>query len=304
MSLEFDTNFEPAARPAGRASAGRACGVTANNPGPFTFHGTNSYIVGRDELAVIDPGPGRRGASRRAACGDRRAAGQPHLRQPHPSRPFAARRQAQGSDRRHRLRRGAAPPCPAAAGSARSTRSTPAPTWTSCPTCSLPTASVIDGGDWAIRTILTPGHAANHAVFALDGTGIAVFGRPRDGLVDLDRRAARRRDGRLHGVARQAAGAPRQRSSCPAMAARSTQPAKFMRGLKAHRKMRERAILERLRRATARLPRWWRRSTATPIRGCMARPRCRCWRIWRTWSRAASSRPTAIRRSTRNLRSY
>jgi glyoxylase-like metal-dependent hydrolase (beta-lactamase superfamily II) len=31
--------------------------VVANNPGPFTFKGTGTYIVGRGELAVIDPGP-------------------------------------------------------------------------------------------------------------------------------------------------------------------------------------------------------------------------------------------------------
>lgn len=31
--------------------------VTARNPGGFTFHGTGTYIVGRGELAVIDPGP-------------------------------------------------------------------------------------------------------------------------------------------------------------------------------------------------------------------------------------------------------
>lgn len=31
--------------------------LTANNPGPFTFHGTNTYVVGWDRLAVIDPGP-------------------------------------------------------------------------------------------------------------------------------------------------------------------------------------------------------------------------------------------------------
>lgn len=31
--------------------------VTADNPGPFTFKGTGTYIVGRDEVAVIDPGP-------------------------------------------------------------------------------------------------------------------------------------------------------------------------------------------------------------------------------------------------------
>ena len=31
--------------------------VVANNPGPFTFRGTGTYIVGRGEVAVIDPGP-------------------------------------------------------------------------------------------------------------------------------------------------------------------------------------------------------------------------------------------------------
>ena len=31
--------------------------VTAENPGPFTFKGTGTYIVGRGKVAVIDPGP-------------------------------------------------------------------------------------------------------------------------------------------------------------------------------------------------------------------------------------------------------
>lgn len=31
--------------------------IVANNPGPYTFLGTNSYIVGSREVAVIDPGP-------------------------------------------------------------------------------------------------------------------------------------------------------------------------------------------------------------------------------------------------------
>ncbi len=31
--------------------------VIANNPGPFTFTGTGTYIVGRGDVAVIDPGP-------------------------------------------------------------------------------------------------------------------------------------------------------------------------------------------------------------------------------------------------------
>ncbi|PTT81245.1 MBL fold metallo-hydrolase, partial [Pseudomonas sp. HMWF010] len=31
--------------------------VIARNPGPFTFTGTGTYIVGRGTVAVIDPGP-------------------------------------------------------------------------------------------------------------------------------------------------------------------------------------------------------------------------------------------------------
>lgn len=31
--------------------------VVARNPSPFTFHGTGTYIVGRGNVAIVDPGP-------------------------------------------------------------------------------------------------------------------------------------------------------------------------------------------------------------------------------------------------------
>jgi glyoxylase-like metal-dependent hydrolase (beta-lactamase superfamily II) len=31
--------------------------LLADNPGPFTFKGTLSYILGRGKVAIIDPGP-------------------------------------------------------------------------------------------------------------------------------------------------------------------------------------------------------------------------------------------------------
>src|ERR1700681_2943554 len=31
--------------------------VMADNPGPFTFKGTMSYIIGRGKVAILDPGP-------------------------------------------------------------------------------------------------------------------------------------------------------------------------------------------------------------------------------------------------------
>src|SRR5262245_17223208 len=31
--------------------------IVANNPSPYTFLGTNTYVVGQGRVAVIDPGP-------------------------------------------------------------------------------------------------------------------------------------------------------------------------------------------------------------------------------------------------------
>jgi glyoxylase-like metal-dependent hydrolase (beta-lactamase superfamily II) len=56
MAIPFDRSFE--------APYGESLGVSplvrrvlAPNPGPFTFRGTGVYLVGTNDVAVIDPGP-------------------------------------------------------------------------------------------------------------------------------------------------------------------------------------------------------------------------------------------------------
>jgi glyoxylase-like metal-dependent hydrolase (beta-lactamase superfamily II) len=54
--LAFDLNFEPNHGQAIEVSP-LLRRVTCDNPGPFTFKGTNTFIVGRGRVAIIDPGP-------------------------------------------------------------------------------------------------------------------------------------------------------------------------------------------------------------------------------------------------------
>ncbi|TPL01784.1 MULTISPECIES: MBL fold metallo-hydrolase [unclassified Mesorhizobium] len=244
MALEFDTSFDPAY---GRAVAVApdVLRITARNPSPFTFHGTNSYLVGRDTLAVIDPGPEDDAHLETLLTA---IAGRPvsHIFVSHTHRdhsPLAARLKeltgapalAEGPHRPARaLRIGEVNPLDASAD------------LTFVPDVVLADNALTQGDGWAIRTVLTPGHTANHAVFALEGTGTlfsadhvmawstSIVAPPDGAMADymssLDRLLAR--DDRL---------------LLPGHGGPVTAPRRFMRGLKTHRKMRERAILERLR---------------------------------------------------------
>ena len=244
MSLDFDTQFQPRYGDAVELLPGIRR-LTVNNPSPFTFHGTNSYIVGDETLAVIDPGPEDDDhlAALVAAIGGRPVS---HIFVSHTHRdhsPLAARLKAMtgaltvatGPHRAARpLRIGEINPLDASAD------------LDFAPDIAATDGSVIDGDGWALRTIHTPGHAANHAVFALEGTGTLFSAdhvmawatsivAPPDGamsdyMASLDKLLAR--DDTLF---------------LPGHGGALRQPAKFMRGLRSHRKMRERAILERVK---------------------------------------------------------
>lgn len=54
--LRFDRDFDPRPGEAVEVSP-LVRRVLANNPSPFTFRGTATFVVGRGRVAVIDPGP-------------------------------------------------------------------------------------------------------------------------------------------------------------------------------------------------------------------------------------------------------
>ncbi|MBP2486287.1 MBL fold metallo-hydrolase [Rhizobium leguminosarum] len=242
-SPAFDLAFEPAYGQAVPVIAGVER-VTVNNPGPFTFFGTNSYIVGSSSVAVIDPGPEDEAhfQALMAALAGRAVT---HIFVSHTHRdhsPLAKRLQAatgavtvgQGPHRPARpLRDGEINPFAESSD------------LSFVPDITIRDGETLSGDGWSLRAVLTPGHTANHAAFALAGRDILFSGdhvmawstsivAPPDGsmadyMASLDRLIARE-----------------DRLLLPGHGGPVTEPAGFLRALKAHRLRREQAVLARV----------------------------------------------------------
>lgn len=251
MALEFDTRFEPSYGTAVDLAPGIRR-LTAANPSPFTFHGTNTYLVGERELAVIDPGPDDDAhlAALLAAIGDRKVS---HILVSHTHRdhsPLASRlRDATGAptfgNGPHR------PARPLRVGEAGALDAGGDREFS--PDRVVVHGDALEGDGWMLEALHTPGHAANHLCFSLVGTGIlfsadhvmawstSVVAPPDGAMTDymasLDLLLGRG-----------------DRVYLPGHGGPVTSPDAFVRGLKAHRKMRERAILERLRGGDRTIP--------------------------------------------------
>ena len=170
--------------------------LTCRNPGPFTFLGTNSFIVGRGEVAVVDPGPpdeAHLAALIRAVEGERVAAvlvTHTHADHSPLARPFA---RAVGDPPVHGLSDPAADGGEGPGDAAFR------------PDVALADGQVVAGRGWSLEAVFTPGHASNHMAYAMDGdillSGDHVMGwsttivSPPDGdmdayLASLDRTIA------------------------------------------------------------------------------------------------------------------
>ncbi|MBM3373181.1 MAG: MBL fold metallo-hydrolase [Betaproteobacteria bacterium] len=136
--------------------------ITAPNPGVMTGPGTNSYLIGDAELALIDPGPhiDTHRELLLAAAGERlRWIFCTHTHRDHS--PLArALKDATGAQ---------------VLGHAR-TPDDGRQDLTFAPDRALADGDVVDCGAFRLRAVHTPGHASNHLCYLLEGSGLLFTG--------------------------------------------------------------------------------------------------------------------------------
>jgi len=214
--------------------------ILAPNPSPFTYTGTQTYLVGATDVAVIDPGPDE---PEHLAALEAAIAGRPvrailctHTHRDHSpaSRPLKA---ATGAPII-----GCAPLVLEDAGP----RADAAFDRDYAPDRVLGDGETVSGDSWTLEGVATPGHTSNHLCFALHEekalfTGDHVMGwsttviAPPDGdmtayMASLDKLLNRA-----------------DRVYYPAHGEPVDKPQRFVRGLIGHRKQREGQILRLLR---------------------------------------------------------
>src|SRR5215470_13149670 len=149
--------------------------IVANNPSPFTFKGTNTYIVGTGgDVALIDPGPDDpvHLDAILKTIGKRRLT---HILITHTHRDHTdglpALLAATGAKTvgfgYHAQNRGTKRTSPS--GSEFVDRDF-------VPDIPLADGQTIEGNGWAFEAMHTPGHAPDHLCFALAGTGVLFSG--------------------------------------------------------------------------------------------------------------------------------
>lgn len=149
--------------------------ILCNNPSPFTFKGTVSYIVGRGKVAIIDPGPddpAHNAALLEAVRGETVT----HIFVTHTHRDHSpgvpAIRQATGAvvlaEGPHRASR------PLHVGDGPRLESSNDTDFK--PDRALADGEVVSGDGWTIEAIATPGHTANHMAYAFREAGIVFSG--------------------------------------------------------------------------------------------------------------------------------
>ena len=226
--------------------------VVANNPGPFTFKGTVSYIIGRGKVAILDPGPDDDAhiAALLDAVRGETVAGifVTHTHRDHsPAVPkiktaTGATVYAEGPHR---------PARPLYIGE--TNRLDASADLDFRPDIALADGDVVTGDGWTVEALTTPGHTANHMAYAFKEADLIFSGdhvmawstsivAPPDGamsdyMASLEKLARRSEPVYLPGHGGPVREAPR-----------------FVQSYIRHRQAREASILRRLGKSAADIP--------------------------------------------------
>lgn len=239
-SLDFDRDFRLAPGEAEQLSP-LVRRLLCNNPSPYTFKGTSTFIVGRGKVAVIDPGPDD-DAHLQSLLVALRGETVTHI--------LVTHSHADHSPLASRLKAATGAPTLAfgqiAGGSGEGLRLDAGIDADFRPDHALGDGDVVAGHGWSLQAVFTPGHMSNHMCFALAEERALFAGdhvmawatsviAPPDGHMGQYFESLRKLLGR-DDLAYHPGHGPSRRDPLP-----------LVRGYIAHRRMREAAILQRLR---------------------------------------------------------
>lgn len=226
--------------------------ILCDNPGPFTFKGTVTYVVGKGRVAIIDPGPDdprHIAAVLEAVKGETvEAILVTHTHRDHsPATPAikAATGAPVYAEGPHRAAR------PLNLGETNVLDASGDKDFV--PDIVMKDGDVVSGTGWTLESVFTPGHTANHMAFSLreeetlfSGDHVMAWSTsivaPPDGAMGDYMASLDKLRGREETLFWPGHGGPVR------------EPAKFMRALSHHRKLREAAIMKRLASGDRQIP--------------------------------------------------
>jgi glyoxylase-like metal-dependent hydrolase (beta-lactamase superfamily II) len=249
-SLPFERDFAP---PYGIAEelSPLIARVLCRNPGPFTFRGTASYVIGRKTLAVIDPGPDDPQHLDALAAA---IAGRPvthifitHTHLDHS--PLAARLKALTGAKTA----GFGPHGASLAAGDRDARLDLGSDLNFAPDIVLSDGEMIEAGEWAVGAVFTPGHTSNHMSYALAKEG-ALF--PGDHVMAWSTSVVAPPDGNMGDYLRSLEKliAREDEIYWPTHGPPRREPQRLVHALLAHRHIREAQILNELKKGPSTIP--------------------------------------------------
>ena len=218
--------------------------LVANNASALTFKGTNTYLVGTAQLAVIDPGPAD---ARHLSAILKAAGGRPitHILATHAHRDHVdgiAALQAKTGAKTCAFRRATSASADAAeeAASEYTNRDF-------SPDIHLESGDRLKGEGWELSAVYTPGHAPDHLCFALEERGIVFSG---DHVMAWNTSVVAPPEGRMADYLRSLELLLKRNDEMllPGHGGRIMEPRRTVKAYLLHRRWREQAILDAVRK--------------------------------------------------------